>query len=148
MRNNKYLSGSLTIELTFIMPMILSVIILILFLGYFTHDKSILENGAYLCALRTSDEIAKQISYDVRSISNNDYYSDIYIDTASIKERLIGDWDITEGAICMDNKVIVNINGSMNCFDAFGLHIISSKLFKIDISESVPCICEKYYLRK
>lgn len=148
MRSNKYLSGSLTIELTLIMPMILSVIIFILFLGYFIHDKCILENGAYLCALRTSDEIAKQISYDVRSISNNNYYSDIYIDTASIKERLIGDWNITEGAICRDNKVIVNINGSMNCFDAFGLRIISSKLFKIDISESVPCIYEKYYLRK
>lgn len=147
MRNNKYLSGSLTIELTFIMPLILSVIILILFLGYFTHDKCILENGVYLCALNAAGEITESKLYDIRSISSN-YYSDIYIDTASMRRRLIGDWDITENAICKDNKVIVNINGSMNCFDAFGLHIISSKLFSVDISESVPCIYEKYYLRK
>lgn len=147
MRSSKYLSGSFTIELSLIMPLIISVIITILFLGYFIHDKCLLECEAYLTAINVSDEISRMNNSENSQVGIP-LFESVYVDVADIKRRLIGAWDISEAVTYNDSVVEVSINGKMNCFDAFGLHIISSNLFGVAISESVPCMCEKYYLRR
>lgn len=54
MRKNKYKKGSYTVEAAFIVPMILSSIIAVLYLSFFIHNKIILAKEAYISALRIS----------------------------------------------------------------------------------------------
>lgn len=52
----KMLKGSLTIELTLLMPFILGIFIFILFAGFILHDKCIVNKACLSAALRGSEE--------------------------------------------------------------------------------------------
>ncbi len=48
------LKGSFTVEATFLFPMILTVIVLLIYLSFFLHDRCVMNQAAYQAALRGS----------------------------------------------------------------------------------------------
>ncbi len=59
MKKNKYKKGSYTVEAAFIVPMILSSMIIVIYLSFFIHNKVILSKEAYISALRISQCLGK-----------------------------------------------------------------------------------------
>ena len=55
-RKSKMVKGSMTIELTLLMPFILGMFIFILFSGFILHDKCIVNKACLSAALRCSEE--------------------------------------------------------------------------------------------
>jgi len=121
MHVNKYLQGSLTIELSLLMPLIISVIVSVIFLGYFIHDRCVLESDAFLSTMNQSE---------------------------NIPDKLIGKWDITKKVDVNDDEVAVTIKGSMYFMDAFNLHLISDSIFHVDICENSIITEEVSYIRE
>ena len=51
---NKKFKGSYTIEAAFLFPLIMSVIVLIIYLSFFIHDRAVMDAASYQAALRGS----------------------------------------------------------------------------------------------
>ncbi|MCR5733419.1 MAG: pilus assembly protein [Lachnospiraceae bacterium] len=54
--------GSLTIELSLLIPLILGTIVLILFLGFYMHDRCIMTKACHLASLRAGSETSESLS--------------------------------------------------------------------------------------
>lgn len=54
MKINKKYKGSYTVEAAFIFPLVMSVIVLIIYLSFFIHDRAVMDAASYQAAMRGS----------------------------------------------------------------------------------------------
>ena len=50
----KKFKGSYTVEAAFIFPLVMSVIVLIIYLSFFIHDRAVMDAASYQAAMRGS----------------------------------------------------------------------------------------------
>lgn len=56
MKKRKYYDGYMTVEASFIVPMAVMILVLLLYWGFFCYDKTVSIQCSYLAALRTSNQ--------------------------------------------------------------------------------------------
>ena len=99
---NRRLDGSLTIELSLLMPFILAVFIFILFSGFFLHDKCIVDKMCLSAALRASEELE-----DDRSLEKAHAVMD------TISDRFLGSWNMDTQISVQESEIKVEFDGDM-----------------------------------
>ncbi len=102
---NKKLSlkGSYTIEASFLMPMILTVIVMIIYLTFFLHDRTIMYSAAYTAAMRGS-----QLN------SGEDVYTQVEESGKKlIENRLLATRDVTTDVTVQKDRIKVSYTGTM-----------------------------------
>lgn len=142
-RKNIYKNGVMTLELSLLMPAILAVIILIIFTGYFYHDKCIIERGAYSACIKGVEYLSQQKgrkhTADVESMMREAFYNET-------DNRLVGKWTISATVSNTDDEVSINVTGNMSCMNGIFTRYLSMAAFSVDINESavIPDYGELY----
>lgn len=135
--------GVMTLELSLLMPMILAVIILIIFTGYFFHDKCIIERGAYSACIKCAERLSKytdaEHAADLESMMTDAFYDET-------DGRLIGKWTLSSMASNTDDEVCIEVTGNMSCMSGIITRYLSEAVFSVDITESavIPDYGELY----
>lgn len=108
MYKKAYRDGSLTIEMSLLMPGIFAVIIFIVFTCYYLHDKCLFKRAAYKVCSNVSD-------YDDcdLTIEAENYFDEI------IEGRTLGKWEINRYAKLEDEKVLFIVSGKMKFVGLF-----------------------------
>ena len=142
-RKNIYKDGVLTLEISLLMPAILAVIILIIFTGYFYHDKCIIERGAYSACIKGVEYLSQQKgrkhTADTESMMREAFYNET-------DNRLTGKWTISATVSNTDDEVSINVTGNMSCMNGIFTRYLSMAAFSVDINESavIPDYGELY----
>ena len=101
MKKKLTLKGSYTIEASFLMPMILTVIVIIIYLTFFLHDRTVLNSVAYTAAMRGSQLTSGEDVYAVVEDSGKKL----------IKNRLLATKNVTTDVSVQKNKISVSYRG-------------------------------------
>lgn len=142
-RKNIYKNGVMTLELSLLMPVILAVIILIIFTGYFYHDKCIIERGAYSACIKGAEYLSQQKerehTADAESMMREAFYNET-------DNRLTGKWTLSATVSNTDDEVSINVTGNMSCMNGIFTRYLSMAAFSVDINESavIPDYGELY----
>ena len=128
--------GSLTIELSLLTPAIISVLIIVIFSGYFYHDRCVIQRAAYTSVLKSS------------AISDADENTADMIFEDELSGRLIGKWDLQKKIETSDDYISLRVSGNMKCIDGIFTKYLSNMMYKIDISESAFDVNAPDYLRR
>ena len=147
-RKNIYKNGVMTLELSLLMPVILAVIILIIFTGYFYHDKCIIERGAYSACIKGAEYLTQQKgrehneqdhTADAESMMREAFYNET-------DNRLTGKWTLSATVSNTDDEVSINVTGNMSCMNGIFTRYLSMAAFSVDINESavIPDYGELY----
>ena len=141
-RKNIYKNGVMTLELSLLMPAILAVIILIIFTGYFYHDKCIIERGTYSACIKGAEYLSQQGSEhtaDAESMMREAFYNET-------DNRLTGKWTLRSKVSNTDDEVSINVTGNMSCMNGIFTRYLSMAAFSVDINESavIPDYGELY----
>ena len=147
-RKNIYKDGVLTLEISLLMPAILAVIILIIFTGYFYHDKCIIERGAYSACIKGAEHLSQQKgrehneqehTADAESMMREAFYNET-------DNRLTGKWTLSATVSNTDDEVSINVTGNMSCMNGIFTRYLSMAAFSVDINESavIPDYGELY----
>ena len=130
--------GSLTIELTLIMPFILGLFILIIFSGFILHDKCMVNKACLSAALRGSEE-----DEDDQAI-NRAYEA---LDEV-IPDHLIGKWNYSTQVDIGEDEVRIIFHGDT----CIGGGLVNRVLSIAGTSHNYECrscrLREEDYLRK
>lgn len=127
--------GSLTIELSLLTPAIVSVLIIVIFSGYFYHDRCVIQRAAYTSVLKSS------------AISDADDNTADKIFEDELSGRLIGKWDLQKKIETSDDYISLRVSGNMKCIDGIFTKYLSKMMYRIDISESALKLNAPNYLR-
>ena len=142
-RKNIYKNGVMTLELSLLMPVILAVIILIIFTGYFYHDKCIIERGAYSACIKGAEYLSQkkrsEHTADAESMMREVFYNET-------DNRLTGKWTLSSTVSNTDDEVSINVTGNMSCMNGIFTRYLSLAAFSVDINESavIPDYGELY----
>ena len=126
------LKGSMTIELTLLMPFILGIFIFIIFSGFILHDKCIVNKACMSAALRGSEETDPDKALDMA----NEAISEV------IPGRLIGKWDYSTRIDVGEDAVRVSFKGNTGMGGGLIRRLISSGTTGHDYE------CESYRLNE
>ena len=142
-RENIYKDGVMTLELSLLMPMILAVIIIIIFTGYFYHDKCIIERGAYSACMKCAEFLSQSTGHDNTADMESMMTDDFFDETDG---RLIGKWTLNIRVSYTSDEVSVNVTGNMSCMNGIITRYLSQAVFSVDFSESavIPDYGELY----
>ena len=134
----KRFKGSMTIELTLLMPFILGMFIFIIFAGFTLHDKCVVNKACLSAALRGSEE------YDDGTALNKAHEA---LDEV-IPGRLIGKWQYSTEVDIGRDEIRITFNGDTK----LGGGLIHSILSDNGTSHSYECrshrLRESEYLRE
>jgi len=103
MQKKFYKRASFTIEITLLMPSILAVIMIIIYAGFYVHDRCAIER--YLLT-----------EYDIQSID----------------DELIAEWEIAESDTQCEEYITYCIRGKMNCPGGWIINWIPELFFTVD----------------
>ncbi|MDO4189628.1 MAG: hypothetical protein Q4D29_11625, partial [Lachnospiraceae bacterium] len=95
--------ASLTIELSLLMPGIMSAIIIIIFASYYYHDRCVIECAAYSSVLKESQMCSDRCAVDI--------FDDC------IEDKLLGVWSLSTLETCNEETVTIQVKGNMKCFN-------------------------------
>ena len=126
------LKGSMTIEMTLLMPFILGIFIFIIFSGFILHDKCIVNKACMSAALRGSEETDPDKAMD----RANEAISEV------IPGRLIGKWDYSTRIDVGKDAVRVSFKGNTGMGGGLIRRLISSGTTGHDYE------CESYRLNE
>lgn len=126
------LKGSLTIEITLLMPFILGVFIFILFSGFILHDKCIVNKACLSAALRGSQESEDNKAVDKAAEAISEV----------LPGKLIGHWSYNTGIDVGKDAVRVTFDGDTE----MGFGLIRKVLSTGSTSHSYEC--ESYRLKE
>ena len=101
-RDRLMAEGSMTIELTLLMPFILGIFIFIIFSGFILHDKCIVNKACMSAALRGSEETEADKAMD----KANEAITEV------LPGRLIGRWDYSTEVDIGKDAVRVSFTGN------------------------------------
>ncbi|MDO4965085.1 MAG: hypothetical protein Q4E51_00105 [Lachnospiraceae bacterium] len=125
--------GSMTIELSLLMPFIIGIIILIIFLSFYLHDSCVVERVGYSCLLNgvNSDKTSEEIV--------NDFYNEI-------EGSLLCRWDINFDVSFMGTNAVALVTGRMLPDSQLMFGIISGSVFRYSTKFSVNFLSEAEYI--
>ena len=115
----KELNAVMTIEMSFIMPLVLACLVIIIFSGFCLHDKCVINKACMSAALRGSEEI-KDSEAKERAI---EAYEEV------IDGKLLAKWTLSPVFEIGVDSVVVRCEGSMSMCDG----IISMILDKMGV---------------
>lgn len=131
---NNYRKGSLSIELSLIMPGVMAVILIIIFSGYYYHDRCVIQRCAYSSVLKTSyDENIAECNLNSEEELER---AIIYYFDKEIDGRLIGKWNLEKCTSVDNEKIEINVSGSMICIEGIFTGYLSGMMFEINLTES------------
>ena len=132
MKNRKILKGSLTIEITLLIPFILGVFIFIIFSGFVLHDKCMVNKACMSAALRGSQESedSKAMENAARALSE------------VLPGKLIGKWSYNTSIDVGKDVIRVTFEGDTDIGSGLVVRILSSG----NTSHSYEC--ESYRLNE
>lgn len=156
--------GSLTIELSLLMPGILAVLILIIYMGYYIHDKCVVQRAAYTsaCALSSGSKSV----HDGTTMSESRLMPDkgTILDSGTLwgglaedefnrlfeenTESLIGNWDISKDICVSDGEINIHVRGTMRCLNGVLSRYLSNLFFSVNIKEIVSLESGPDFIRK
>ncbi len=111
-RKGIWLKGSYTVEASFLLPMILTVIVLIIYLSFFLHDRAVLQSAAYTAALRGSQMISGEKVFSEVEKSAKQLIDDRLIGTDEVLTTI----DVSGDDVKVSYKGILKIPaGSLLC---------------------------------
>lgn len=125
----------LTIELSLLMPGIMAVLILVIYAGYYYHDRCVIESLAYSAVLKSSYEK-----------SPDEYEVDRLFQEAADK-RLLGKWDMSENIKILSDEIIMVVEGNMTFSTGGMMQYLKDILFSVNITESAKRLNEPEYIR-
>lgn len=131
-------NGVYTIELTLLMPIILSIFLLIIFSNYFTHDRIIIEKACYIGALRG----ALCVDKSKRELIAVEEFN------KEIEGRLLWKWDYTVDVISSEESVMMEFEGVMNMEEGLLRKVIADRVFNYKSTEKAYVCDETKYLRE
>ncbi|MCR5223206.1 MAG: hypothetical protein K6D90_10120 [Lachnospiraceae bacterium] len=92
--------GSMTVEITLLMPFLIGVFLFIFFTLYYVHDIAALQKGCSTALIRGS------LTRDRKEAQSE-------METALEEIRLLGKWNIQKTAVVEKDKVKVSVSGTM-----------------------------------
>lgn len=132
-----FLAGSYTIELSLIMPIILVVILLIVYMGIFNHDKAVIEHACYV-SLR-------------RAIDDNEITSEICeeIFDEEVKGGIVGKWVIDRKAEYDEeaSKVMIKASSKMHMREGITTSVLRDKFLSYETEYSLSTVRGEEYIR-
>lgn len=141
--------ASLTVEISLLMPLMISVLILTIFLAYYLHDRCIIYSSINKSIVKTSEYYMYDDFLMIHSV--DDSHIEDMIDIIFQEEcakRLIGKWDISKTVYVNDDYISVLIDGKMKCLAGMVFRYISDSFFAIRIEQKMTRIYEPEYIRK
>lgn len=136
-KGNYYKSGSLVIELSLLMPGIISVMMFLIYVGLYFNDKCVIERAAYVSALRCASGYISDtlnVCNDATDLEIKTRVNEIFVDET--KDLLIGKWDIDTLVDVTDDVIKIEVNGKMKWAGGFFLQYISDELLGVNVKES------------
>lgn len=116
MKKRGMLKGSLTIEITLLMPFILGVFLFIIFSGFVLHDKCMVNKACMSAALRGSQE-----SEDARAMDNAALaLSEV------LPGKLIGKWSYNTSIDVGKDVIRVTFEGDTDIGSGLVMRVLSS----------------------
>lgn len=128
-------NGTVTIELSLIMPGIMAVIIFILFVSFYMHDITLIEKASYV-----------SVNYMANTSDNVEEILQTYFDEV-LEHELLGDWNISRISSYEGDEVILNVNGCMNEDGSLFFGYINEQLFSYETKVCAINMNEVNYLR-
>lgn len=132
---NSYKEGVMTLELSLLMPGIISILIIVIFSGYYFHDRCVLERGAYASCLK----FAEYVMNDDNDNLNSEEVVASYFDDET-KNRLCGNWDLSLEIQNTDDEISIFITGNMKCLSGIFTRYLSKIIYNVNITESAGII--------
>ncbi|MCR5358236.1 MAG: pilus assembly protein [Lachnospiraceae bacterium] len=130
--------GSLTIELSLIMPVILGLLVIIIFTGFILHDKCLVNKACLSAALRGSQETDEAKAMDVAGMAINEV----------IPERLLCRWDYDTTVDVGEDEVRVSFKGTTGITDGLAGRLLAVKSTVHDYECNARRFNRADYLRK
>lgn len=135
---NNRKKGVLTIELSILMPAIMAVLILIIYMCFYLHDKCVFERACYVSAVKNchikDENIMKQNTcVNIENILNDNLFSK---------------WEYELNFIAEHEYLKVHINGNMKMSNNLVFNFFNSVLFDLDDEIIVQREFEPDYLRE
>ena len=116
MKKGRMLKGSLTIEITLLMPFILGVFIFIIFSGFVLHDKCMVNKACMSAALRGSQE-----SEDGKAMDNAEQAIN-----EVLPGKLIGKWSYNTSIDVGKDVIRVTFDGDTDIGSGLVMKVLSS----------------------
>lgn len=137
-----YEDGFMMLELALLMPGILSILIMIIFTGYYYHDRCIIQRSAYSSCLKSVDLINE---YGIDTFSEYDI-EDTMMDLfeKELDNRLAGNWVLNTKIRNTDEEVTIQVSGNMKCIEGIFSQYISKAVYGVEFSESVMKFRDEY----
>ena len=132
MKKDMGLKGSLTIELTLLMPFILAVFVFIIFSGFVLHDKCIVNKACLSAALRGSNESEDGKAMEQAGVAINEV----------LPGNLLGKWSYDTQIDVGEDAVRVSFTGDTD----MGISLLKKILFTGTTTHSYKC--ESYRLKE
>ena len=130
-------SGSYTIELSLLTPVIIAVFMLIYFSDLYMHDRVIIEKTCYISALRSALCMEQQ-QREMTAVS---------VFEREIEGRLLAAWDYDLNIEINDEYSQVDFTGNMKMSEGLLNKIINSRPFSYSTSSAAQVDNETKYLR-
>lgn len=121
-----YKRGVLTVELAFLMPSVLAVIIIVIYAGFYFHDRCVIESIAYRAVLTVSQTTTDE---DTLPILSKLYFDDMSGAT------IMGSDNFSVDSMLIDETITLTVNAS---FSFMGL------TFPLNVSESAYANIYRY----
>lgn len=129
--------ASFTAELALLMPLIIGVLLFVIFLAYYMHDRCIIEKACYAASLRGSQEsepdrikiTAQEALYEV------------------LPERLLGHWELEHQIEVTGQEVCVSGSGNMKIREGLLVLLLGRQPFAFSTKCSAKQIEEPVFIR-
>ena len=142
LKRSKY-SGSFTVEAAFVMPVVLGIILLILYLCIYTHDKAVMEYAAIKACERCCEEAKKNKDEDSGYLTG---LAREQIEEITDK-GLIGNWDEDVKVSFEGEEIKASIYGRMGNSQGLMESILQGKIFSIRVSCKEVLVNEYEWIR-
>lgn len=133
MKKKKMVSGSMTVEITLLMPLIIGVLLFLFYTAYYLHDIAAFEKGIGIGLLRAGLEV-------------DDTEANNRVEEALAEIRLLGKWEMELDTEIKRDTIYVRLKGSMFAREGLFLRMFPD-LYSVQISRSAGRINETDYVR-
>lgn len=126
--------GSMTVEITLLMPFLIGVFLFIFFTLYYVHDIAALQKGCSTALIRGS-------------LTRDRKEAQIEMETALEEIRLLGKWNIQKTAAVENDEVRVTVSGTMEVREGLFRKLLD-KDYAYHTEQSAERIDETAYILK
>ena len=124
MKLRKYVKASYTIEAAFLLPMIITIIVFIIYWMFFFHDRAVLSSAAYSAALKGSQMINGENVLELTKIKSEQL----------IKDRLIATKNLTTNVELRGKEIVVTYVGNLIIpYGTIFISLINENSSKIEV---------------